>query len=213
MLRSSIGTHTQIGVSGQVIFIPLRLSSSSSFLVISSLFSSGLPSTSVVNTALLVIGGVRYCEILQLFNRKDMVLVCTMSWICTFPGTAPYWTDQCDHPFWDIYDVFLGDTSPTLSGVGLSLAVITKVSPILFLGYILTNKSYKVIAVAILTTLCLSLLSVLRYGLFPLLTYPNVFEGLLRQFLLTSNSQTLAAKLAIANYPQFQRFLARLPEV
>jgi hypothetical protein len=104
-------------------------------------------------------------------------------------------------------------TSPILSGVGFSLAVVTKVSPFLFLGYLLTNKSYKVIAVAILTTLLLSLLSLLRYGISPLLTYPNVFEGLLGQFLLTSNSQTMAAKLAVANYPEFQQFLARLPAV
>jgi hypothetical protein len=103
--------------------------------------------------------------------------------------------------------------SPVLSGIGLSLAVVTKVSPFLFLGYLLVNKSYKVIAFAILTTILLSLLTILRYGISPLLTYPNVFEGLLRQFLLTSNSQTLAAKLAVANYLEFQQFLARLPAV
>jgi len=103
--------------------------------------------------------------------------------------------------------------SPVLSGVGLSLAAITKVSPLLFLGYLVVQKRYKVIAVAIFATVLFSLLSILRYGFSPLLTYPNVFEGLLQQFLLTTNSQTLAAKLAVANYPQFQGFLAKLPEV
>ena len=106
---------------------------------------------------------------------------------------------------------FWETTSPVLSGIGLSLAVITKVSPLLFLGYLMVNKRYQVITVAILATIVLSLLSVWRYGLSPLLTYPNVFEGLLRQFLLTPNSQTLAAKLAVANYPEFHRFLAGLP--
>ena len=106
---------------------------------------------------------------------------------------------------------FWESTSPVLSGAGLSLAVITKVSPLLFLGYLVINKRYRVIVVTILATIFLSLLSILRYGISPLLTYPNVFQGLLRQFLLTPNSQTLAAKLAVANYPEFQQFLARLP--
>jgi hypothetical protein len=108
--------------------------------------------------------------------------------------------------FWEV-------PSPVLSGVGLSLAAITKVTPLMFLGYLMVNKRYKVVAVAIFATVLLSLLSILRYGISPLLTYPNVFEGLLRQFLLTTNSQTLAAKLAVANYPQFQQFLAKLPAV
>jgi len=106
---------------------------------------------------------------------------------------------------------FWESTSPVLSGIGLSLAVITKVSPLLFLGYLAINKRYKVMVVAIFATIVLSFLSILRYGISPLLTYPDVFQGLLRQFLLTSNSQTLAAKLAVANYPEFQRFLAKLP--
>jgi glycosyl transferase family 87 len=108
--------------------------------------------------------------------------------------------------FWEV-------PSPVLSSVGLSLAAITKVSPLLFLGYLLVHKRYKVIAVATFATALLSLLSILRYGISPLLTYPDVFRGLLGQFLLTTNSQTLAAKLAVANYPQFQGFLAKLPEV
>jgi len=81
------------------------------------------------------------------------------------------------------------------------------------LGYLTVNKRHKVIAVAVFATILLSLLSILRYGISPLLTYPNVFQGLLRQFLLTPNSQTLAAKLAVMNYPEFQQFLAKLPTI
>ena len=106
---------------------------------------------------------------------------------------------------------FWEETSPLLSGAGFSLAVITKVSPLLFLGYLLVNQRYKVIAAAILTTILLSLVSIWRYGISPLVTYPSVFAGLLQQFLLTPNSQTLAAKLAVEHYPQFQYFLTRLP--
>jgi len=108
---------------------------------------------------------------------------------------------------------FWESTFPVLSGIGLSLAVITKVSPLLFTGYLVVNKRYKVITIAIFATSIFSLLSIFRYGISPLLTYPDVFEGLLRQFLLTTNSQTLAAKLAVANYPEFQQFLVKLPTV
>jgi hypothetical protein len=107
--------------------------------------------------------------------------------------------------------VFWEETSSILSGTGFSLATITKVSPLLFLGYLVVNKRYKVIAIAIVTTILLSLVSIGRYGISPLVTYPDVFEGLLQQFLLTPNSQTLAAKLAVEHYPQFQYFLDRLP--
>lgn len=106
---------------------------------------------------------------------------------------------------------FWESTSPVLSGTGLSLAAITKVSPLVFLGYLILNRRYRVIMVAAWATIVFSLLSILRYSASPLLTYPDVFLGLLRQFLLTSNSQTLAAKLAVANYPEFQQSLAKLP--
>lgn len=111
-----------------------------------------------------------------------------------------------------IFMMFIWEaTSPLLSGFGLSLGALTKVSPLLFVGYLLVNKRYKVIAVAAVAIVFFSLLSILRYGLSPLLTYPDVFVGLLKQFLLTPNSQTLAAKLAVANYPEFQQLLSRLP--
>jgi glycosyl transferase family 87 len=103
--------------------------------------------------------------------------------------------------------------SPALSGVGLGLGVISKVSPLLFVGYLVVERRYKVIAVATIAIVLFSVLSILRYGPSPLLTYPDVFKGLLQQFLLTPNSQTLAAKLAVANYPEFQQLLSRLPEV
>jgi hypothetical protein len=83
----------------------------------------------------------------------------------------------------------------------------------LFLGYLLVHQRYKVIAAAIVAILGWSLLSMLRYGVSPLLTYTDVFGGLLHQFLLTTNSQSLAAKLAVGHYAEFQHFLANQPEI
>jgi hypothetical protein len=112
-----------------------------------------------------------------------------------------------------IFMLFIWEVkSPVLSGVGLSLGAMTKVSPLLFVAYLLVHKRYKVIVAAAVAIVVFSVLSILRYGLGPLLTYPDVFRGLLQQFLLTPNSQTLAAKLAVANYPEFQQLLSRLPQ-
>jgi glycosyl transferase family 87 len=108
--------------------------------------------------------------------------------------------------------MFFWETSlPILSGTGFSLAALTKVTPLLFLVYLIVFKRYKVIAFAALVTILWSLVSIFRYGVSPLLTYPDVFTGLLHQFLLTTNSQTLAAKLAVADYPEFQQFIVKLP--
>jgi Glycosyltransferase family 87 len=176
-------------------------------------FSLRVAVNSVVNIALLA------TAVYGIANYYGYSIEITWHWYVLCLGFAPFLEllhiGQINGiTLFGIFMIFFWETtSPVLSGVGLSLAAVTKVSPFLFLGYLLVNKSYKVIVVAIFTTILLSLLAVLRYGISPLLTYPNVFEGLLRQFLLTSNSQTIAAKLAVADYPEFQQFLARLPAV
>ena len=49
-----------------------------------------------------------YCQMLQPFHWKSMVLVCAMLRFCAFPWIAPHRTNQHDHHVWDIHDVFLG---------------------------------------------------------------------------------------------------------
>jgi hypothetical protein len=116
-------------------------------------------------------------------------------------------------PLFGIFMIFFWEaTFPVLSGVGLSLGVITKVTPLLYLGYLVVNRRYKVIVAGLVAIVLLSLLSVLRYSVSPLFTYPDMFQWLLQQSQLNPNSQTLAAKLAVADYPEFQSLLANLPE-
>lgn len=105
----------------------------------------------------------------------------------------------------------LEDTSPLQSGLGLGLAVTTKVSPLLFFGTLVANRKPKVIAFAVWAILLLTGLSLLRYGPKPLMEYPDVFRWLLDQQQLDTNSQSLTAKLAIANDPHFQKFISGLP--
>lgn len=88
------------------------------------------------------------------------------------------------------------ESSPLLSGFGLSLAILTKVSPAIFMGYLLVTKKIKVFAAVTLWTIIFMILSILRYGISPLLAYPEVFRWLSNQFPISNNSQSLVSKLA-----------------
>lgn len=111
-----------------------------------------------------------------------------------------------------IFLLFLGETSsPILAGSGLGLAIVTKLTPLIFLVYLLIHRRFKVIAVTIGIVCALSLFALARYGPQPFLSYPGVLQRLLSEFPLGTNSQSLVAKLAVANTPEFQRFLQQLP--
>jgi sugar lactone lactonase YvrE len=95
-----------------------------------------------------------------------------------------------------IFLMFFGETSaPVLAGMGLSLGIITKVTPLVFLGYLFINKRFKVIVAAIASTLALCLLAGFRYGFRHFITYLDVFQGMLHQFPGGTNSASLVAKL------------------
>jgi hypothetical protein len=102
--------------------------------------------------------------------------------------------------------------SPAASGLGLGLAVATKVSPLLFFGYLAANRKFKVIAYAALAILLLIGLSVWRYGPQPTVDYPEILAWLLDQQQLDGNSQSLVAKLAVTETPEYQKFLNKLPD-
>jgi len=111
-----------------------------------------------------------------------------------------------------VFLLFLGEaTSPLLAASGLGLAIVTKLTPLVFLGYVLVRKRFKVLAATIGIILALSLLTLARYGPQPFLSYPSVLHRLLSEFPLGTNAQSLVAKLAVANTPEFQRFLHQLP--
>jgi sugar lactone lactonase YvrE len=111
-----------------------------------------------------------------------------------------------------IFLMFFGETTlPILAGSGLAVAIITKVTPIFFLGYLFVNKRFRVIGSTVIAIAFLSGLALLRYGPGPYMVYPDVFQGLVQQFPQGTNSQSLVAKLAVANVEPFQNFLWQLP--
>jgi hypothetical protein len=75
--------------------------------------------------------------------------------------------------------MFLGESSMSLlAGLGLAVGIITKVTPTVFLGYLLINRRLEVIIGALCATIALCILAGLRYGfgLFP--KYLEMFKGL-----------------------------------
>jgi hypothetical protein len=87
------------------------------------------------------------------------------------------------------------DSHPTLSGAGLSLAILTKVSPLVFFIYLAVTRRIKVMVAAILWTAGWIFLSIFRYGISPTLKYPELFRWLSSQFPVDNNSQSLLSKL------------------
>ncbi len=84
---------------------------------------------------------------------------------------------------------------PWLSGLGLGLAAMTKVTPLLFGLYLLVTRNLKVILWTAAALAGLALLAVLRYGVQPFLTYMDVFRGMTSILPVGYNGQSLAARL------------------
>lgn len=85
--------------------------------------------------------------------------------------------------------------NPLVSGIGLSVGIVVKLTPVAFIGYLTATRNVRAVAGAILGTLVFSALAILRYGYRPLFAYVDVFQGLVNRVSLAPVSQSLAAKL------------------
>lgn len=112
-----------------------------------------------------------------------------------------------------LFVLFVWDqTSPFAAGLGLALATATKVTPLAYVPYLLANRKCKTLGATIAFLILLACLGALRYGLMPALEYPDVFGGLLNQFVTDTNSQSLVAKLAwLSSFPQLRDIISVLP--
>lgn len=115
-------------------------------------------------------------------------------------------------PLFAVFLMFFWESaSPVRSGICLSLGVCTKVTPIVFLGYLFVNRNFKAILATIVGVAVFCIIAWLRYGYAPFVTYIDVFQGLMHTFPCSSNSQSLAAKFVfykwITNPMAVQRVL------
>jgi len=90
-----------------------------------------------------------------------------------------------------VYEISL----PWLSGLGLGLAALTKVTPLLFGLYLLVTRNLKASLWTAAALAGLALLAAWRYGFQPFLTYLEVFRGMTSILPVGYNGQALAARL------------------
>ena len=147
-------------------------------------------------------------------------------------GDVWYWYVLClaSAPFFEMlhvgqinlivmFGIFLmfvwADTIPLLSGAGLGLAIVSKVSPALFFCDLLINRRFRILAGCISAILVLFLASASRYGIEPVIEYPKRLLLLTQQFpvdIQTNNSQSLVAVLSAADSAPFRENLAAVPD-
>ncbi|MEM4204956.1 MAG: glycosyltransferase family 87 protein [Candidatus Methanomethylicaceae archaeon] len=94
---------------------------------------------------------------------------------------------------WGLLLLFVYEHSPSLSSLGLTLAVLTKVSPLSFFGYLVARREWKTVVGAVLMIVGITTIGVVRYKT-SFLEYFSVLEWLTHQFPITYNSQSFASK-------------------
>ena len=92
---------------------------------------------------------------------------------------------------------------PWLAALGLTLAVITKVTPVAFLFYSVIGRDRKTIFYSLILIMVVMLAAGFRYGFSTYTTYIDVFANLLQTTGLTQNSQSFESKVWMTFRPDF----------
>lgn len=87
-------------------------------------------------------------------------------------------------------------TIPWLAGLGLALAIVTKVTPLFFLAFLVATKNFKVLLWTVISLAGFAVLASLRYGIQPFFTYVDVFRSMTNLLPLGANGQSLAARVS-----------------
>ncbi|MCS7055619.1 MAG: DUF2029 domain-containing protein [Thermoflexales bacterium] len=105
------------------------------------------------------------------------------------------------------------DRSAVLTGLGLALAVITKLSPLVLAAYLLARKKFDAVMVCAALLAAALVLSALRYDA-SLLDYAATVRWLSEQFPLGNNSHSFVSKLRALGMPlRSDPYLAPLARV
>jgi hypothetical protein len=86
--------------------------------------------------------------------------------------------------------------TPGWAGLGLGLAIMTKVTPLFFGAYLLAGRRIRTILWTIVALAGFAVLAALRYGIQPFFTYLTVFREMAGIIPVGTNGQALAAHLA-----------------
>lgn len=92
------------------------------------------------------------------------------------------------------------DRSAVVTGLGLALAVITKLSPLVLAAYLLARKKFSAVIVCAALVIAALVLSALRYDA-SLPDYAATVRWLLEQFPLGNNSHSFVSKLRALGMP------------
>jgi hypothetical protein len=87
------------------------------------------------------------------------------------------------------------DAHPLLGGAGLALGIVTKVTPLAFLGYLLTRRNLKAIVGAAVGLVVFCLLAGWAFGWHTFASFFDVFKQLLEVFPLDPDSHSFVAVL------------------
>ncbi len=87
------------------------------------------------------------------------------------------------------------DSIPLLSGFGLTLATVTKLSPVVFVAYLLSARRWSAIAWGIVLTAVVFAVALVAFGWSAQNSYPLVINDLFSRVIGESDSQTLVAAL------------------
>ncbi len=87
------------------------------------------------------------------------------------------------------------DVRPLLGGAGLALGIVTKVTPLAFLGYLLARRKLKAIAGTVVGLAVFCLLAGWIFGWHTFASFFDVFKQLLEAFPLDPNSHSFVAVL------------------
>jgi hypothetical protein len=87
------------------------------------------------------------------------------------------------------------ETHPLLSGAGLALGIVTKTTPLAFLGYLLVERNLKAIVGTAVGLAVFCLLAGWAFGWHTFASFFDVFRQLLRTFPLDPNSHSFVAVL------------------
>lgn len=99
--------------------------------------------------------------------------------------------------------LFFTAALPWLAAVGLTVAVITKVTPVAFLFYSFVRKDWKTVLYSLILIVVVMLAAGFRYGFSTYATYIDVFADLLNTTALTQNSQSFESKVWMTFQPEF----------